>query len=522
MTTTTTTTTQPVNYIFIVFYCIILAVLTGLFVQRSYISTFLLQSGITTIILYVICIAFLFNTIPDTWISKYPYFFVLMFILSFGAVFLRKASVLPVSSYFEMPYKILIATSAIALFILFWINNPADLFNATYYSKTTSALILTSALLALIGLLTYLTVPRESAQIFQRSMGILLGVIASVIFISWLIWTIVAHTGKTSPLSITLLVLFIIVIYILLNAILKLPILSSQRGNAAYELLNNTILYLPCLANIAYNRAMGRSSGMGFGTKSWGLGTGMKNAGNTASQYASRAAENVSATTPEIWGLLAISVGLLVAYYYIPGINQKLYLGHCRQLLTTPTTLHEPTTIATYDSLNETDTPTAYNYKYGISLWVYLDAHGANMNQSYNKYTAIFSYGNKPLIEYNGATNSLRITISSATGATNMKQHPTIVYDERGAMPLQKWVNIGVNYVGGTVDVFIDGKLLKSVGGVVPFMSLDNMIVGSPDGLYGKVCNVIYAPRPFTMSELYYLRYLVKDSNPPVFTGKFI
>jgi hypothetical protein len=343
-----------------------------------------------------------------------------------------------------------------------------------------------------------------------RALNIGAGIVTSSLFFAWLVYLIThrlsAHSGITGAF---IFVAAIFVAYSLIATVFRFVTIndgSQARENAFYSLLNNTILYLPCMFDAAYTAAI-RQGVATFGYK-------------TASATASAAA-NIKNTPVQIWSLLIIAVGLGLAFYYMPAVNSKLYIGSGKQLVTDPITMNGATTVASYSELmgiNDADasggvTNPQYDYKYGISMWYYLDAYGANMNEAYNKYTPIFNYGNKPSIEYNGRTNSLRIRIGSAKG------EPVTVFEQRGAVQLQKWTNIVVNFIGGTVDVFVDGQLLKSTGGVIPYMSMDNIVIGTQYGLYGKCCNVIYSDHPFTASEMYYLRYLVKDSNPPVFTG---
>lgn len=498
------------NYTFIIFFCIAVFITIRLSIDTGHRADFVKQTGITTFILFILAVAFAFAFISPDWITAHPYISLVLIILPVILIILyasprTNSSLNNLSLYFNLPYKILLLVCAIAFIILLWINNPAGMFT-TKYSTTATVFVLLMGIFGLLTAIVALAVPQDSAGLFYTSLKILFGFITSAMFIGWLVWIITKHTQKTGWLSIVFLVALMYILYALIGALFSA--ISSAPGtavksNAFINLLNATILYIPCLFNGWLNtikRMLGMSS--------------------TAS-LSGMAASNIAGTAVEIWALLAVSIALLIGYYYLPGINQKVYIGDCRQLLRDPITLHGATTVATYDQLsgnsgNDDTTTATFDYKYGISLWYYLDSHGANMSSAYNVYTPIFNYGNKPVIEYNARTNSLRIKMGGA------KEEGRVVYEARGTVSLQKWTNIVVNYNGGTVDVFVDGVLIKSTDGVAPYMSLDNVVVGSQDGLYGRCCNVIYRPQPFTASQIYYLQYLVKDSNPPVFSGQFI
>jgi hypothetical protein len=123
------------------------------------------------------------------------------------------------------------------------------------------------------------------------------------------------------------------------------------------------------------------------------------------------------------------------------------------------------------------------------------------------------NYGGKPNILYKADTNSLMITMSLAD--QNHKQSPNKLfeYDDEGnriiytnnKFLLQKWNNIIINYNGGTLDVFLNGELVKSSIEVIPYMKFDILTAGTDGGINGGITNVIYFKNPLTMSNIYYV-----------------
>ena len=76
--------------------------------------------------------------------------------------------------------------------------------------------------------------------------------------------------------------------------------------------------------------------------------------------------------------------------------------------------------------------------------------------------------------------------------------------------------NVIINYSGGILDIFINGELVKSDIGVVPYYTLDNLTTGKDGGVNGGICNVVYFKRPLTALNVYILYNMIKNKQPPV------
>jgi hypothetical protein len=90
-----------------------------------------------------------------------------------------------------------------------------------------------------------------------------------------------------------------------------------------------------------------------------------------------------------------------------------------------------------------------------------------------------------------------------------------IVYTKTNVL-LQKWNHVVINYNGGTLDVFYNGELVKSVYDVVPYMEYDALVVGQENGIYGQLCSLNYFNKNLNLSQVYYLYHLVKNRDPPI------
>jgi hypothetical protein len=155
-----------------------------------------------------------------------------------------------------------------------------------------------------------------------------------------------------------------------------------------------------------------------------------------------------------------------------------------------------------------------FAYQYALSGWFYINPQPPNTSRAYSVYTNILSYGKKVQIEYNGKLNSLRVMAavpskgdayvannktdtdvpkkpidsSNDTDANNMSMQ---VYQTNDII-YQKWNNIVINYSGGELDVFLNGVLVSSITGAVPYMSFETIVAGANNGIMGGVCNINY------------------------------
>jgi hypothetical protein len=218
-------------------------------------------------------------------------------------------------------------------------------------------------------------------------------------------------------------------------------------------------------------------------------------------------------------GLAAIIIasGIFVG---IPRLRRLFRSQGGKSIINQPIPLDVITT-TTFSKYSEDST--VPSYEYGLSFWVYINSAPPNTSVAYNDYAYVMSFGNSPNIMYNGKTGSLMVTMrdeyisdhASKFGLNPKNNQERIVYTRRN-MDMQRWVNIVINYSGGTMDVFVDGKLERSVPGVVPYMVSDTTQVGQEDGISGGICNVLYFDKPVTMPQMYYLYDWQKTNTPPV------
>lgn len=298
-------------------------------------------------------------------------------------------------------------------------------------------------------------------------------------------------TSTTFALSILLVLMVIAFIY--KTYYVKLPSnTANYKKNTFFELIISILIYVPCLARDAYN---------GVTTKG-------------VSEY-----NKTTSSSLITIGAIAVIAGLYVAY---PILYNKINLQGGKQLLNKPIPLDKKETVAEYHKLNASDD---FNYQYGLSSWVFLHAVPPNTSSTNNKYISLLNYGGRPNILYKPNTNTLIVTIeenkyrqtqevNSETEIIDEQIHKIIYKNDK--VLLQKWNNIIINYYGGTLDIFLNGELVKSAIEIVPYMTDDTLAVGSDDGVSGGICNIVYFNKPLTTNQMYYLYTMVKDKTPPI------
>jgi hypothetical protein len=139
-----------------------------------------------------------------------------------------------------------------------------------------------------------------------------------------------------------------------------------------------------------------------------------------------------------------------------------------------------------------------FKYSYGISFRFFIEAQPQNVGGAYAKFVNILDYGGKPSIKYKGASNELKISFR----LKDENEREILLYDD---LKYQKWNHFIVNYDHGTVDVFINNKLVATEQGIAPYMIHDEVVVGENNGINGGIKDVKYFPEPIDLKTINYL-----------------
>ena len=376
------------------------------------------------------------------------------------------------------------------------------------------------------------------------------------------IFLITLITGNIDYNSWYTILVYIIGIVLLIAGIIKLLLATTGSSKITetkvFQLLQKTIFALPCLFLLGIDNA--------FISKKFG-------------------------TIPEF---LFIILMIFFIFFYnsitttiIPELYEKYILNNGNQIINKPITLSKYTFVSSYENLfnfdntqseeNE-DNLSKFDYRYGLSFWIYLDSFAPLNSQLYD----ICCLGDGLMVKYNPVENILYfmyngVNVKSMIDDKNEndknendknennknennknennkenfknkksltieglnkwfihrkknkimknilterfegfeKPKEIIIHEERGIL-LQKWNNIIINYNGGTLDIFMNGKLIKSKINVVPYINNTALTVGKDDGINGDICNLIYYESPMSKSDIYRMYHIFKNKNPPV------
>ena len=329
---------------------------------------------------------------------------------------------------------------------------------------------------------------------YKKALLLLFGLVVSALLISWLVFTIPNLSSTSSIVSFILNISIVLIVMTLIYRTMNVNIPDSNtnaKKNAFFDMIINLIYYIPCLFSDTIDSTL--------------------NYGKQGPGYFTREKNSIV--------MLFVVIALILLYIYGPDIYNKIILQGGELLVNKPVDTNKEHVLGTYEELNGSDN---FDYQFALSSWIYINSDAPNTKESYNKNTSLINFGGKPNVLYNAGTNSLIITMDQK----NLKQKTSnnlLDFDEEGNrilyvkhdVLLQKWNNIIINYNGGILDVFLNGELVKSDIGVVPYYTLDNLTIGADGGVNGGICNVVYFKRPLTALNVYILYNMIKNKEPP-------
>jgi hypothetical protein len=112
--------------------------------------------------------------------------------------------------------------------------------------------------------------------------------------------------------------------------------------------------------------------------------------------------------------------------------------------------MKDKTADITVDKLTKPDS-TRYSY----NIWIYVDKPVSGSR-------TIFDRANDLGLFLNGDTSTLEVRLYRRAGTANAVSADNAAYQLSNNLPLQKWVYVTVSVDNSTIDMYLDGKLVKS------------------------------------------------------------
>jgi len=122
--------------------------------------------------------------------------------------------------------------------------------------------------------------------------------------------------------------------------------------------------------------------------------------------------------------------------------------------------------------------PDATRYTY--NLWIYMD-------QPITTDTKIFDRANDLGLFINGSTSVLSLKLYRRAGTTTAVAGDTKTYQITNNFPLQKWVFITISVDNATIDMYLDGKLAKSITDTIGTGGLRHIPDGESKITFGAI-----------------------------------
>jgi hypothetical protein len=147
-----------------------------------------------------------------------------------------------------------------------------------------------------------------------------------------------------------------------------------------------------------------------------------------------------------------------------------------------------------------------WNYRYGEPKVIF-GRMGALSDASSGDLSGISGADPCPAVILGAVENNIMVALGCYPGADQQPTNPkgkTVVHTcSISNVPIQKWVNLIISVYGRTMDLYIDGKLVKTclLPGVANINNNASVIVTPKGGFDGWTSNFQYFPNPLNPQQ---------------------
>jgi hypothetical protein len=147
-----------------------------------------------------------------------------------------------------------------------------------------------------------------------------------------------------------------------------------------------------------------------------------------------------------------------------------------------------------------------WNYRYGESKVIF-GRMGSQSGPSNGSITGVSGIDPCPAVVLGSVENNISVSLGCYPGANQQPSTPggkTIIHTCSVAnVPIQKWVNLLISVYGRTLDIYIDGKLVRTclLPGVASVNNDANIYVTPAGGFDGWTSRLQYYPNSINPQE---------------------
>jgi hypothetical protein len=149
-----------------------------------------------------------------------------------------------------------------------------------------------------------------------------------------------------------------------------------------------------------------------------------------------------------------------------------------------------------------------WNYRYGEPKVIF-GRMGSPSNKSFSSITGVNGLDPCPAVVLGAIENSVSVSVGCYPGLNQQptnKQGRTVVNTcTVNNIPIQRWVNLIVSVYGRTLDIYVDGKLVKTclLPGVANVNNSASVYISPGGGFDGWTTKFQYFPNPLNPQEVY-------------------
>jgi len=139
-----------------------------------------------------------------------------------------------------------------------------------------------------------------------------------------------------------------------------------------------------------------------------------------------------------------------------------------------------------------------WNYKYGEPKIIFGRMSGSSGDSSAGSVDGVSGNGPCPLVSLDPISNNINVNMSVYPGNVDTNTETSIHKCPVQNIPIQRWVNLLISIYGRTLDVYMDGKLVKTcvMSGVAKINNSAAVFITPNGGFSGWTSNFQYFQNP--------------------------